>query len=102
MTNTEFVEETNNLEKFFDKDLKDFERAIWFRELKDIDVARYRQIVKEAYRQCKFMPKLADIIKINNELPKTKTQKEDKSEMQCDFCKNNRIHYLSKDYQKWR
>ena len=65
MTNVEFVEETNNLEKFFDKDLKDFERAIWFRELKDIDVARYRQIVKEAYRQCKFMPKLADIIKIN-------------------------------------
>ena len=101
MTNVEFVEETNNLEKFFDKDLKDFERAIWFRELKDIDVARYRQIVKEAYRQCKFMPKLADILKINNELPKAKIQKEEITE-KCDICKNRRIYNLSKDNQKWR
>lgn len=96
MTNTEFVEETNNLEKFFDKELKDFERVIWFKELKNIDVARYRQVIKEAYRQCKFMPKLADIIKINNELPKAKAQKEEITE-KCDICKNNRIHYLSKD-----
>ena len=102
MTNVEFVEETNNLEKFFDKDLKDFERAIWFRELKDIDVARYRQIVKEAYRQCKFMPKLADIIKINNDLPKTKIKKEEKEHVKCNVCKNRRIHNISKNNQKWR
>lgn len=102
MTNTEFVEETNNLEKFFDKELKDYERAIWFKELKGLDVSRYRQIIREAYKRCRILPKLSEIIKINNELPKTKTQKEDKSEMQCDFCKNNRIHYLSKDYQKRR
>ena len=101
MTNVEFVEETNNLEKFFDKDLKDFERAIWFRELKDIDVARYRQIVKEAYRQCKFMPKLADIIKINNELPKAKIQKEEITE-KCDICKNRRVYNIQKNYKKWR
>lgn len=101
MTNVEFVEETYNLEKFFDKDLKDFERAIWFRELKDIDVTRYRQIVKEAYRQCKFMPKLADILKINNELPKAKIQKEEITE-KCDICKNRRIYNIQKSYKKWR
>ena len=93
MTNTEFVEETNNLEKFFDKELKDFERVIWFKELKNIDVARYRQVIKEAYRQCKFMPKLADIIKINNELPKAKIQKEERTE-KCDICKNRRVYNI--------
>lgn len=101
MTNTEFVEETNNLEKFFDKELKDFERVIWFKELKNIDVARYRQVIKEAYRQCKFMPKLADIIKINNELPKAKIQKEEITE-KCDICKNRRVYNIQKNYKKWR
>ena len=101
MTNTEFVEETNNLEKFFDKELKDFERVIWFKELKNIDVARYRQVIKEAYRQCKFMPKLADIIKLNNDLPKAKIQKEEITE-ECDICKNRRVYNIQKNYKKWR
>lgn len=101
MTNTEFVEETSNLEKFYEKDLKEYERVIWFKELKSLDVSRYRQIIREAYKRCKMLPKLADIIKINNEIPKTKAQKEEITE-KCDICKNRRIHNLSKDNQKWR
>lgn len=93
MTNTEFVEETSNLEKFFDKDLKDFERLIWFKELKNLEVSRYRQIIRESYKRCRILPKLADIIKINNDLPKTKIQKE-KEHVKCNLCNNRRIHNI--------
>ena len=72
----EFVEETSQIEQFFEKELTDFQRENWYQELKYIDIERYRQIVKQVFRKCKFMPKLADIITIQEELLYQQSKKE--------------------------
>lgn len=65
----EFIEETARIEKFYEKELEKFQRDIWYQELKNLPINRYRQIVNNTFRKCKFMPKLADIISIQEELP---------------------------------
>lgn len=84
MTLTEFNEETNKLEKFYNKELEEYERDIWFRELKYMPIKRYKQIITKLYTTNKFMPKLADIISLSRELPYE--QKQDQK-VECDICK---------------
>ena len=66
---SEFVEETSRIEKYFGKELEKFQRDIWYQNLKNLPIERYRRIINQIYRTCKFMPKLADVISINEELP---------------------------------
>lgn len=82
----EFIEETARLEKFFEKELDKFQRDIWYQELRHIPLNRYRQIVNKCFGKCKFMPKLADINAINDELPyiQNTTQKQ---KVNCNKCK---------------
>lgn len=73
---SEFVEETTKIEKYFIKNLDEYQRKIWYEELKNMDIARYRQIIRETFRKCKFMPKLADILDIQESMPyRTNTKK---------------------------
>lgn len=65
----EFIEETGKIEKYYGKELEKFQRDIWYREFAKLDVSRYRKIVMEVFRKCKFMPRLADLIEINQNLP---------------------------------
>lgn len=69
MTQSEFIEITSDIEKFYEKELTTEQNRIWFEELKTINKERYRQISREIYKTSKFMPKLADIIEINQKLP---------------------------------
>ena len=80
---TEFIEETNKIEKFYNKSLEQYEKDIWFQNLKLLSVKRYQEIIKRVFVENKFMPKLADIIEINKEMPydKPKVVKE-----QCNIC----------------
>ena len=66
---SEFMQVTDRLEKFYNKELEQYEKDIWFQELKTIPIKRYEQVIKKAYTECKFMPKLADIVSINREMP---------------------------------
>ena len=66
---SEFIEETNKIEKFYEKELDKFQRDEWYKNLKNIPLERYRQIINNIFRKCKFMPKLADIIELQEELP---------------------------------
>jgi hypothetical protein len=71
----EFIEVTGEIEKFYGeenkpKELNSTERRIWFEELKKISKERYRQVVREVFRNCKYYPKLADIIALEKTLPK--------------------------------
>ena len=68
MVLVEFINETSRIEQFFSKELTKIQRDEWFRELKNISIQRYRQIVQEIFRKCKFMPKLADVLEIQNSL----------------------------------
>lgn len=62
----EFIEETANIEKYYGKELETYQREIWYNELGKMDLVKYRKIIREIYRKCKFMPKLADIIEISH------------------------------------
>ena len=90
MNSTEFLEITGEIENFFGKELPVEQSKIWFEELKKIKKERYRQISRECYKTLKFMPKLADIIEINKNLPKPK-QETDETIYECNVCNGTGI-----------
>ncbi len=83
----EFIEETEKIEKFFSKELDEYQRQIWYRELKVINVNRYKQIIMQVFRKCKFMPKLADILEINDILPYIQNTDKQNKTTKCQQCK---------------
>lgn len=87
----EFIEETNRIEKFFEKELTKFQRDEWFKELRNIPINRYRQIINQVFRECKFMPKLADIVSINNEMPYNSNNNNLKRKVECNICHGNGV-----------
>ena len=93
MTSGEFIEATDELEKYYKKELTVEERRIWFEELKNINVIRYKAILKEIFRQKTFMPKLADIININKTLY-IETKQEEIKTVECDICGRKRNSYI--------
>lgn len=92
----EFIEETSRIEKFYHKDLEKFERDVWYQELKNIPINRYRQIIMQVFRSCKFMPKLADIISIQNELPFGNKVQVEKERVNCNKCKGKSLIFYKK------
>ena len=91
----EFIEETSKIEQYYDKELDKFQRDIWYQELKNQSVSRYRQIINQVFRKCKFMPKLADLVSINEELPYQTSKKEEKR-VECSKCKGLGLIFYKK------
>lgn len=87
MTDTEFIEETGKLEKYYGKELETFQLKIWKEELGHLSLTRYRQIIRQIFKISKFMPKLADIIEINSSLISEKKQTEETETVECSRCK---------------
>lgn len=94
----EFDEETQKLEKFYEKDIPDEQRKIWYEEFKGISITRYKYLISQVYRKCKFMPKLADMIEINKSIgymqPREQEQKKQLAE--CDKCKGTGFVFYKK------
>lgn len=74
MTMQEFVDVTDDIEKFYGKTINSYERSIWFDELGKMKADKYRKIVRQCFRTEKYMPKLADILKIKKELPNERVE----------------------------
>lgn len=91
MTVAEFVEITAEIESFYNKDgeeknkYNDPQNKFLYEELKNITKARYRQVAREAYRNCKFMPKPAELIAIEKELPREIIKRETQR-VECSRC----------------
>lgn len=86
---SEFIEETSKIERFFEKELDKFQRDMWYQELKNMPINRYRQVVNKSFSKCKFMPKLADIILIQEELPYAQNTNIQREKVECSKCKGN-------------
>jgi len=89
MTQAEFIEITSEIERFYSTDKEDKKYTseqikIMYEELKKIHKERYRQIAREVYKTLKFMPKLADLVEINNTLPKI--QEDIQEKVECKKC----------------
>ena len=54
-------------------------------------INRYEQIVVETFKQCKFMPKLADIIEIDNNLPYNVNANKNIEKVECKICNSNGV-----------
>ncbi len=91
----EFIEETGRIENFFEKELTKFQRDEWYKQLKIMPINRYRQVVNQSFRECKFMPKLADIVSISEELPYQTTKKEIQK-VECSKCKGEGLIFYKR------
>lgn len=80
----EFFDVTEMMCEFYGKDINLYERNIWFEELGDLRVEMYEQIVRECFRIEKFMPKLADVLRIKKELPNKRES--DGMCVECEKC----------------
>lgn len=70
MTSGEFVEATSRLEKYYDKEYTKDQIQIMFKELKEMGIDRYRQLISAIIRKNKFLPKIADFIEMDKEIPR--------------------------------
>ena len=85
MQSGEFIEATEKLEQYYDKEYTKDQRQIMYDELKDIEIERYRKLISIVIRKSKFLPKVADIIDANNEEPYT-NNKNQQEKIKCKKC----------------
>ena len=81
----EFMNEVKQLENFYGKDLTDEQKQIWYKELRYLELPRFKYIETQIYKTLKFMPKLADIIEINSSLGYSQVKK-DEQKIKCNKC----------------
>lgn len=86
MISGEFIEATSRLEKYFEKSYTTEQLQIMYEELKNLSIDRYKQIIAKCIRDKKFLPKIADILEINNELMILKTREEVEETEKCSKC----------------
>lgn len=92
----EFDEETRKLEKFYDKEIPEEQRKIWYEEFKGISITRYKYLISQVYRKCKFMPKLADMIEINKTAGVIQQQKDET--VYCPKCNGIGLIFYKKKF----
>lgn len=85
MQSGEFIEATEKLEQYYDKEYTKDQMQIMYDELKDIEIERYRKLISIVIRKSKFLPKVADIIDANNEEPYT-NNKNEQEKIECKKC----------------
>lgn len=83
---SEFIEATNRLEQYYNKEYSNEQRQIMFEELKEINIERYRKLISAVLKKCKFLPKIADFVDTDMEMPHTHSQEEEKEKIECKKC----------------
>lgn len=81
----EFDDELNKLGRFYQKEITDEQRQIWYNELRNLDITRFKYIIAQVYRTSKFLPKLADILEINASLGYSQL-KQEQNQNKCKRC----------------
>ncbi len=84
MTEAEFVQATSKIEAYYGKDYTTEQSKIMFDMLKEMSIEKYRKAVNYCIRNCKYIPKIADLIsadtstintQINNKIEFVKCEK---------------------------
>lgn len=86
MTNAEFVQVTGRLENYFDKKYTTEQLKEMFYMLKEWSLEKYVKAVSYCIRNCKYLPKIADLT--NADISTVKTQ----SNKDIDFVKCNKCN----------
>ena len=85
MNNAEFVQITAKLENYFGKDYTPEQQKIMFDILREWSIEKYKRAVNYAIRNCKYLPKIADLKNVDMETAKVKNQEKIKF-VKCDKC----------------
>lgn len=81
----EFIETTSKIEKYFEKEYTTEQSQIMFEQVKNMSAERYLKAVNGCIRNCKFMPKLADILKASSEIDNVDYSKK-REHTPCKIC----------------
>lgn len=81
----EFIEATNRIEKYFEKEYTTEQRQIMFEEVRKMPLEKYIKAVNNCIRTCKFMPKLADILKAFVDIDNVNYDKK-REYVPCEIC----------------
>ncbi len=82
---SDFIEATSRLEKYFDKTYTTEQSKIMYEEMKELSIERYKMIVAQCIRNCKYLPKIAEILAINSEI-RIQKNNENIEEESCNIC----------------
>lgn len=86
MTDTEFLQATNRLEKYFNKDYEKEQLREMYSALKSWNINKYAKAVTNCIRNCKYLPKIIDLL---NAEPVERQAKQEIDFVKCDKCNNS-------------
>lgn len=95
----EFIEATNRVEKYFEKEYTNEQRQIMYEELQNISLEKYQKALDSCLRNCKFLPKLADILKFFNEINNVNYEKK-REYTPCKICRGSGVVKYTKIFQE--
>lgn len=82
----EFVNAIERLEIYYGKEYDKRQLQIMFEELKDIPIVRFKQLVSQSIKRCKFLPKVADFIQLEKEVLYIDNKHEEQEKIDCKKC----------------
>ena len=82
----EFTGYVTEIENFYGSELSETEKTIWYNNLKTLSLERFNYIISIIYKTSKFMPKLADILQINKQIPYENSIEPKKKIGKCNKC----------------
>lgn len=75
MTNEEFIQATSRLEGYFDKEYKTEQLKEMFTVVRGWTIEKYTKAVNYCIRNCKYLPKIADLINADTVTVQTQSTK---------------------------
>lgn len=96
MTVHEFLGIIEKLEAFYKKQLEQIEKDMWYNEFGNLTAKRFEEVLHKAYTTCKYMPKLADVVAINKELPYQQIKAKIEGNVECKKCKSIGLIFYKK------
>lgn len=96
---SDFVEATSRLEAYYEKEYTDEQRKIMFDELEKLSIEKYRRIIAQCIKSCKFLPKLADMLKVSSEINYASFEK-NREYTPCKVCGGKGLVKYSKIFQE--
>ena len=82
----EFMETIKQVERFYSKEIPEEQKQVMYKELKNMELVRFKYIIAQHYRTSPYLPKLPDILEINKKLGYSQIKK-DKEVKKCEKCK---------------
>jgi len=88
MSEEEFYKYVTEMQNFYGQKLSDIELRVWYDSLKFMTIQRFNFILSEIYKTNKYMPRLAEILQVHNQIPYVSTQKKEIENNKCEKCDN--------------